>query len=168
MKSIVLCVLVLLSSGCAMFQNFGVEQKTVFIKSAARTGIYLGLTQLVEDVQRRQDVALALKQDVVQNVLALLNKDGVQVSSANLDLLLTKIPLELRPFVCDALVILHSYLKEADVTDSMDENGVKLLKAFFQGVIEGCDLIIVNDIGELYNGLGNYCHACFAKHAERR
>jgi hypothetical protein len=155
----------MLLCGCAMFQNIDIVHQEVLIKAAARTGTWLGIQEGVDNIEKRQEVARFLRDDIVVNVISLLDGVDVELSAENRELLLLKIPMELRPFLGDALDILDGYMKQASLKDHLDDNAVRLLRAFFQGVIDGCDLILMR-VGANY-GLGNNSSDCFAECFER-
>jgi len=151
---LLLCLILLLGSGCSFLQKMDVGQKVVFMKSAARMGTFVGLERGIRDEEKRIEVATLLKEDIAKNVLALLDGENVRISSENRELLLAKIPIELRLYLEDALEILSAYSKEADIKGMLDDNAVRLLRAFFTGVIEGCDLILM-EVSLNYDGMGN-------------
>ena len=159
----ILCFLILLGSGCNIFQKIDVGRQTVMMKSAARTGTYFGLLEGVEEIEERHKIASLLRDDISENILSLLNGDNVKISSENRELLLSKIPMELRLYLDDALEILNMYLKEADISGQMDDNAVRLIRAFFIGVVEGCDAIMnFSETGDKH-GLGNFSFTCLEK-----
>jgi hypothetical protein len=143
-----------------------VHTQEVAIKAAARTGTFFGLEELVEDPQERLVVAAAVKADIANNVLRLLSGESVQVSLENLNLLLAKVPMPLRPFVNDALSILNVYLQQAQIEAQLDENAVRLLKAFFKGIVEGCDLVIMK-VGGTNVRMGSGGFPCIGEPVER-
>lgn len=155
----------MLMCGCAMFQSVNIVQQEVLIKAAARIGIWLGLQEEIEDIKERQKVACLLRDDIVDNILSLLDGIGVEFSAENRELLLVKVPIELRPFIGDALDILDDYMKQANLRDHLDDNAIRLLRAFFRGIVEGCNLILVR-VGE-NDGMGNDSSDSFEECLER-
>lgn len=159
MRYISILTLLLLTS-CTLLPIQNVEQQVMLIKMVARTSTHLGLTELVEDDAERLEMAQCLRDDIAANVLSFLNNDNVEISTENCNMLLAKVPDILRPHLLNALDILNSYMGQANVTDVLDENATRLLRAFFVGVVEGCDLIILStEAGETHDWLGAYSRA---------
>jgi hypothetical protein len=154
-------------TSCAFLQKIDVQHQVVAIKMATRTGTMIGLEQLVRNEETRVQIAGLVKQDIARNVLRLLSGDNVQISTENLNLLLAKVPVPLRPFMYDALTILDIYMKRAKTEAQLDDNAVQLLKAFFEGIVEGCDLVIART-GGTNDGVGNRGISRPEEHSEGR
>jgi len=152
-------MLLLTFSSCAFLQRIDIQQQELTIKTVARTGMILGLEELVQDDRTRVIIAKHLRMDIAENVLSLLSDEQAQISTTNLNMLLAKIPIALRPFVGDALGILNVYIEQTNTESQLDENAVRLLKAFFNSIVEGCDFVITK-AGEADDGMGSCGFSC--------
>lgn len=166
-KIFIPCLMLLLVCSCAMLQNLDVAQQEIMVRLATRTGTAFGIAEIVDGREEQLELAQTVKDSIVENVLPLLNEDNVSISSANMHMLLIKIPVNLRPFVAEALSIVDAYIAQANVSDHLDENAVRLLKAFFEGVVGGCDIILLGS-GEAYDGMGSTGNTCAWQPSEGR
>lgn len=155
-------LILLLACGCSMFQNVDTALQLTLIKASARTGTWLGLNE-IEDIAERRHLTLLLRDDIMYNIMPLLEDPGVtiKISAENREMLLLKLPIEARPFLSDALDILDAYMKQADLTANLDDNAINLLREFFKGVVEGCNMILI-EVGANYDGLGINRSRCFS------
>ena len=152
-KALIPCMMFVLLCSCSMLQSIDTAQQEILIRLGARTGTYYGIKEITETPAERFDLAKTLRDDVAKNILSLLSAENAQISAANLNMLLLKIPVELRPFVVEALGILDAYIAQANLSDYLDAKALGLLKAFFEGVVGGCDLVLL-EIGEVDDGVG--------------
>lgn len=144
--------LIFTSIGCSALQNISPAQYVILIKSAARTGTYIGLTKTTDNNNQLRETANLLKSAIAENCLRLLDGQDVVLTETNVNLLLAKIPIQLRPYISDAVDILNSYMKNNNTYDLLDTHAVILLRTLFIGVIEGCDMIL-EEVSD--DGLGN-------------
>jgi hypothetical protein len=98
------------------------------------------ITELLDSEEDRQRIARLLKDDISTNVLAFLDNEEVVLNPSTANLLFAKVPPFLRPFLKDAFDILIGYKVLDD--DVLSPEAVILIRAFFQGIIEGCDWIL--------------------------
>jgi hypothetical protein len=134
-----LLILTLLSS-CALFQNVNTHQGAILVKAATRTGTVTCLTQLLDNKEDRVRIAGIVKNEIANTVIPILGSKNLELNSSTIGLLFEKVPFTMRPFLKDAVDILIGYKVFAD--DVLSQEAAVLIKAFFQGIIEGCDLVL--------------------------
>jgi hypothetical protein len=139
-RIISLILILALLPSCALFQNINVNQGKILVKAASRTGTVACLTTLLQQEEDRRTVAAAIKAEIVNNVVPLLDGENLTLNPSTANLLFAKVPPFLRPFLGDAFDVLIGYKVLDD--DVFSPEAVILIKAFFQGIIEGCDLIL--------------------------
>jgi len=133
---------VFLLSGCNILQSMNVEDKAAVVKALAKSGTYLGLMTIYDNdkIEKRLEVAKVLKQDVANNVIAVLSNDSISISEETLDSLLNNIPEEMRIYLRSAIELLR--IKRIDLSGQIGESPTQLVKSLFIGIIAGCDMVL--------------------------
>ena len=134
----VMCLLMVLSiAGCRSTstakKELKQETKTIFILSKNATQI--GLVDY-------KDKVAELKENIEKSVLVLLRDSDVEITIAVEESLLNYIPEEYKEYIKDAFEILDLYYESPTADEILDKANVARLKAFFEGIVAGCDLIL--------------------------
>jgi len=81
-----------------------------------------------------------LKQDIANNVIAVLSNDSISISDETLDSLLNNIPEKMRIYLRSAIDLLR--IKRIDLSGQIGESSTQLVKSLFIGIIDGCNMIL--------------------------
>ena len=141
---IILCLMcsVFLFSGCSVIQSMDIKDKAIVVRALAKSGTYLGLMTIYDNdkIEKRLEVARVLKQDIANNVIAVLSNDSISISDETLDSLLNNIPEKMRMYLRSAIDLLR--IKRIDLSGQIGESSTQLVKNLFIGIIDGCDMVL--------------------------
>ena len=134
-----LCMIVVLS-GCASLQNMTVVQKSTLLQSTSKAGTVVGICSYTQDVEKRFKTARTIRGVISEVVMPVFSMDNLEIDVNTVNLLFEKIPLEIRPFLEGAFGLFVTFGFGTNDILSVDE--VVLLKAFFLGILDGCDAVL--------------------------
>lgn len=131
-----------LFSGCNIIQSISNEDKANIIRIVAKNGTYLSLMTIYDndEINKRLFIAELLKRDISNNVIAILDNESIELSKKTLDNLMERIPGKIAPYLKTAIELLS--IKRIDISDEIGTTPTQLVKGFFTGIIEGCDMVI--------------------------
>ena len=142
---LVLVCSIFLFSSCSVIQSINIKDKATIIKALAKSGTYLSLITIYNNdkIDKRLEVARILKQDIANNVIAVLSNDSLFISKETLNNLLNHIPEKMRIYLRSALNLLS--IKRIDLSEKIGEFPTQLVKNLFIGIIDGCNMIIESE-----------------------
>ncbi len=142
MKILVFNLIALLFVGCVTNGQATIEQKEVLIKNTAKTAIFIAIkeTSKKDNAQTIILKAQKIKTIILNDIEPLVNNN---VPSFNLiQILSDKLPTEYVLLMQNAVDLLNLYVHIPAPSQSLDEESLRLVKAFLNGIKDGCDLTI--------------------------
>jgi hypothetical protein len=140
--TILLSSLLLTSCHLLPIKDLTIDQKAVLVKSLSRTSTVLAINSLNEYVDKQISAAHAIKCGVSGYALPFLAEELLVRDFTLESLLLNSIDVEYATLLQSAIDLFYIYYNPPDVDQFLDEDSRKLLVAFFEGVVEGCDLTL--------------------------
>jgi len=137
MRKIGVLLIPFLFVGCINLSKVDINNKLALVRITAKHATILGIKKLFKKEVDQIAYAELIREIIEDNVMPLLNGEGVRLSQKNVQLLIDKIPDELELLLEDAIELLMSNIK----FDQQKEL-VLYVKAFFQGILDGCCRII--------------------------
>jgi len=138
--------LLLSSVGCGILQpreDVPLEQKAVFIKNAAKSAVYFSLAEIYKhDASKMIEKATWMKAQLNDVVWPVLRNPNVTIDEGTEKLLFAKIPTEWALLMQNAFDVFRLYYRTPATGELLDPEQLTLLVAFFNGVDEGCVLVI--------------------------
>lgn len=144
-----LAILVILSlslAGCSLLTaniNLTPEQQASAIKSLARTGTFIALTEIYDDKAKLREKAIELKTPIERDVLPLLRDGAATFDSTTIRLLQSKIDRRYAIYIQQSIDLLLIYYKLPEPGELMSPESLLLWEALFQGILEGADQAIL-------------------------
>lgn len=144
MRLALICFMALGLTGCSVLginprPNLTPEQQASAIKSTARTGTFIALTELSDDDAELAEKALEIKTPIEEDVLPLLHNGSVTFDSVTIGLLEEKIDRRYVVYLQQAITLLELYYEVPDVGEIMPPEDVALWIALFEGIVQGAD-----------------------------
>lgn len=139
-------ILIVVLSGCSLFKvrsDLTPEQQQNLIHNLARNATALAINEIYDNKEEKLSKAQSLKNDIDKNVLqgVLFNAD-IAIDSNTLDLLMLKIPPEYSLYLLTAKDLFFAHFEVPDVGEVLHEDDWKMLIALFQGISDGCQMIM--------------------------
>jgi hypothetical protein len=97
---------------------------------------------MYDDEMEQVEAAKKLKLEIDKNVLGILLSPDSTVDEATQKLLFAKIPLKYAIYLQNAINLFKLYYETPQVGEVLSEENWRLLVALFDGVSDGCDLVI--------------------------
>ncbi len=135
-------------SGCMLLrprEDVSLERKASLVKNAAQSVTFFAITKVEEnDVEKQTEVANIIINNIDEKVLPIFeqNRENVTLELTVQELLYSVIPVEYKGLVGVALDTLFTYYEFPEVGETLDEEGVVFLEAFFGGVRQGAQFVV--------------------------
>jgi hypothetical protein len=129
-------------SGCSLVGisegPMTIEHKSALVKSAARTGTYLALTEVYENDRAKMLQKASLIKDHISkfSIASPVTMDKIY------DTLLAHVPAQYALLMQNAIDIFTAYFTvDLEGNPLLTEDNIALIYAFCEGVVEGCELV---------------------------
>jgi hypothetical protein len=133
-------------TSCNLLQvrsNLTPEQQQNLVHDLARNATALAINEIYDNKESKLSKAQSLKDDIDTNVLqGILFNSDVAIDDNTLGLLMFKIPSEYNLYLLTATDLFFANFEIPDAGEIINENDWKLLIALFQGISDGCQMII--------------------------
>lgn len=138
-----LCIISIILSSCVSVKvptdNTTIDQKVVLVKSAARTGTYFAIKEVYKDPAERIAKATFIK----EYIIIFTSTEPITIQTIG-DIITQHFSGDCELLIKDAVDILNNYIS-IDTSQVLTGDNKLLIKAFLNGVTEGCDMIIKNN-----------------------
>jgi hypothetical protein len=157
MNKFICIVAIFCIAGCGFIQprngELTIDDKANMLRAAAQSAISIAIVNIYDDQPNRQIAkARALKKEIDDNILngILLDPSGT-VDETTEKLLLAKIPPQYGVYLQNVIILFRMYYETPEVGDILDEDNWKMLTALFQGLSNGCQIVI--DLNALHGNV---------------
>lgn len=124
-------------------EDVTVEDEARLIHTTAQAAISLAINEVYDDPAEKVEKATELKGEIDKNVLQgiLLSPDAT-VDSVTIQLLMKKVPPQYGIYLQNVVALFQTYFETPDVGESLGDDNWRRLTALFQGLSDGCQLVI--------------------------
>lgn len=132
--------------GCGILQPSGdisVDKQAEIIRTTTQTAVYMGLSEMYEDVEDRVEVAQEIKEVLDRDIIPLLINPDATLNYITFKLITSKLENpQYQVLLQHGLAILNTYMETPQVGDVLTQDQVTLLTALITGASQGLDLVI--------------------------